>query len=294
MMLPRAGLLLLFLLLVACDSLVPEAATLTPTRAVSGPTIEPSATVLNLMPTEAPPDIGGPGKSIPDAAGVPFGSQIRPIELTPSADQMRQGMTPVQITLHDGQVVIGDLYENLPVQLEQELIQQRLPGIMLLGSPKGAWRDLPLQIRDAGYTVLVVDLGLNATSDDFALTLLSLSEANSVNPGLMAAVGLDDGADLALIGCAVDLLCDTVVLISPRSRDTLVNLMANFNPRPLMVVASQEHAESYQTALALRNVAAGDFSLQEYPGAARGLELIETHDDLGAHIIAWLERTLIE
>ena len=289
-----ACLIALSTVITGCNSLAVEPPTLTPTYALSGPTLEPSATVLNVLPTEMPPDFVGPGQSIPEAAAVPFGSQIRPIVLTPDAEQLRRGIQPVTIVLSDGTVVQGELYENAPVQLEQGLVQPRLPGVMLVGTPRDAWVNLPFQLRDAGYTVFVIDLGVDASSEDFVLALTAFSEVPSVNSGLMAAVGLDDSADLVLIGCAVETMCDTVILISPRSAETLTNVMTDYNPRPMMVIASQGNEDAYNAGLALRDASVGSFSLQEFPGTMGGLEIIRNQSDLANIIRDWVIRFLVE
>lgn len=293
MIMRRLTLILLVTILAACDSIGPQPPTLTPTYAVSGPTLAPSPTVLNVLPTQRPENFVAPGQTIPEAAAVPFGGQIRPLQLTPSAQEVERGLVPVQITLADGAVVTADFYENLPIELEQGLIQPRLPAVMLVGTPKDAWGLLPAQIRQAGYTVLVVDIGIAATGENLDLALLAFSEMTSVNAGLMAVIGLEEAADLTLIACATELLCDTVVLVSPRSSDTLSDTMVEFNPRPLMVVASQGDSEAFSTAQALRDAAIGNFSLQEFEGDAGGLALLQDYQsDLATIIIEWLSLTL--
>jgi len=280
--------------LTACGPLTPDPPTPTPTRALSGPTIEPSPTVINFFPTEIPPNAPpGLGQSIPEAERIPFNSSLPPLNVTPNADQTRRGAQLVQITLAGGRTVTGELYVNDPLDLEGVLIQQRLPGLLLVGAPPVAWDPLPAQLRDFGYTVFVVDLGQTATSEDFSLAMNAFSEDENVNPGLMAAIGVDDGADLTLIGCALEALCDAAVLISPRSRATLLNVLPDYNPRPLIVFASEDASDTFDTALALQDAAQGSFSLQAFPGDANGLGLIDNESTLGEIIRQWLQRFLV-
>jgi predicted esterase len=274
----------------ACDSLEPVPPTLTPIRELSGPTLEASPTFLILPPTEVPPDFANRGQSGFEIGSAPFEGALPPISIGISPTS---GASIVQITLSDGRNLRGELYENRPTQLSGETINQRLPGIVLLGEAPERWGEFPAQLRDAGYTVLVMNADAPTTGDDVSAILQSLSDALAVNPGLMAVIGASQGADLALVGCAVEALCDTAILLSPTSADTLINLMTDYNPRPLMVAASSEDALAYNTALALQTAARGDFSLAAYDNAGHGIELLTNAPDLISAIIDWLNVTLI-
>lgn len=288
----RVFYLTLALLLTACGVVAPEAPTLTPTRALSGPTVEPSPTVLNLMPTSAIFGTTAPGQTIPEARSIPFNAELPPLVTTPVGDG-DFGVSSVQITLGNGEILVGNLYENPPVVLEQGPLQQRLPGVLLVGAPLSAWGDAPMQIRDAGYTVLAVNLPGTATTANFVTVMRAFSETRSVNPGLIGVVGAGEGANLALIGCAVERLCDAAALLSPTARATLLNIIVDYNPRPLLVAASQDDTTAYETALALRDAAIGTFSLQEFESAGAGTALLDQQPVLVGTIIQWLGRFLI-
>ena len=59
----------------------------------------------------------------------------------------------VQMSLREGLILSGILYENPPLELEQTTLLQRLPGVVLVAGTQGEWETLPEQLRDAGFTV---------------------------------------------------------------------------------------------------------------------------------------------
>ncbi|MBZ0302817.1 MAG: hypothetical protein K8J31_23940, partial [Anaerolineae bacterium] len=101
------------------------------------------------------------------------------------------------------------------------------------------------------------------------------------------------GADQVLQGCAVIAACDTAVLLSPLDSADLNAVLAQFNPRPLMVVASQEDVDSFALASALDAAATGDKLFQPFDRAGHGTALLANRSDLGPLIIEWLQRQLI-
>jgi hypothetical protein len=198
------------------------------------------------------------------------------------------GLKTAQIALRDNTVLYGVLYENPP-----GLIEGRLPGVLLIGSHAEGWGEFPAQLRDSGFTVLAVDMGNRLSSVDFTDVMQAFSELGTTHPGLMAVIGADEGADQALIGCAVELLCDTVVLLSPIGRDTLINIMASYNPRPLLVAASRDDPIAYPSAQALQIVATGEIIGQFPESAGHGVELLND-PGLVQTIIQWMQRFLAE
>ena len=94
-----------------------------------------------------------------------------------------------------------------------------------------------------------------------------------------------------LRGCAAGQVCDTVVLLSPL--DETPDVMARYNPRPLMLVASEEDTESYAVVQALNDAATGDKLLQSFVSAGRGTAMLANRPDLGNLIIEWLQRQLV-
>ena len=276
--------------LAACDSLTPEAATLTPTWAYSAPTLEPSPAVVLGPPSERAPDADytGPGQTNPTAAALPWDSDLPPVVVDSSGN-----VKTVQIALRDNTILFGDLHEHPPVQTEQGNLDQRLPGVLFVGATPDEWGIFPSRLRDAGFTVLVMDMQDRLASADLTDVIQAFSAVGSVHPGLIGLIGASEGADQALIGCALEYLCDAVVLLSPLGRDTLVNVMAQYNPRPLLVAASRDDPVSFAAAQALQVVATGPIAVLFPDGAGHGIDML-TDPDLTQAIIQWMQQYLVE
>lgn len=284
-------LLVLASALAACSTLNPTPVTPTATRALSGPTLEASPTtdVRPLQVTMAEDDIiGGVGQNIPEAAALVPDSALPPVpEGTPG---LIAGSQRVALVMPDGVQLSGDLYEAVVPS------GGRAPGVLLIGETIAAWGDFPARLRDAGYTVLVIEGRESAgvSVSDFTVMLRALSEARTVNPGLMAVIGAQAGADAALIGCAVDLLCDTAILISPTARDALLNVMANYNPRPLFVSFSAGDLVAGEIARLLETAATGAFQIAPVSAAGAGAPLLFGAPALTGEIGEWLAAHLVE
>jgi hypothetical protein len=273
----------LLILVSACDALTVTPVPLTATWEYSAPTLAASPVVPIRPPTERPPDYIGPGQSNPTAAALPWESDLPPMVIDSAS-----GLKTAQIALRDNTVLYGVLYENPP-----GLVEGRLPGVLLIGSQGEGWGVFPEQLRDAGLTVLVVDMGNRRSSIDFVDVIQAFSELGTVHPGLMAVIGADAGADQALIGCAVDFLCDTAILLSPIGRDTLVNIMASYNPRPLLIAASRDDPIAYPSAQSLQIAATGEIVGHFPESAGHGVELLK-NPELVQTIIQWMQRFLVE
>jgi hypothetical protein len=268
---------MLALLLAACDGEPPSP---TPTRALSGPTLEASPQPFLGPPTEAPPDIeSGIGQNDPTAAALPGGAALPPMLIgTPGSG--RQG---IEITADDGTLLYGDLLQNTEI---------RMPGALLLGTDRTAWGGFPEQLNDAGYTVLVMELREGAGVADVRVMIDALT-SGMADPGRIAVIGAARGADLALLGCAAVATCDTAILLSPLQEQTILNEMPRFNPRPLLQAVSQADEESFTTAQAVDAAATGDKLFQPLDNAGRGTAILLNRPDVGDLIIQWLQRVLV-
>jgi len=260
-------------LMAACD---PITLTPIPTRALSGPTLAPSPVVRPQLPTNEPFEFNGPGNSNPTAAAVPAGGDLPPLAVGTSVAE-RQG---VQVTTLDGVVLAADLYQSG---------FDRLPGILMIAPDRSGWQDLPARIEAAGYTVLAVDLRDSSNTGDFEAMIQELSNVGSVDPARIFVIGAEGGADLALLGCAADLLCDAAALISPTQQDALVNAMATYNPRPLFIAAARDDLTAFAVLQALQVNAQGPLVFSPLDSGGRGTALLQTHPDLGDAIIQWLK-----
>ncbi|NWF68993.1 MAG: hypothetical protein HXY40_07900 [Chloroflexi bacterium] len=270
---------LLCLLLAACA--VPPAPTVTPTHALSGPTLQASPTINPApFPTQVPGEDYFSSYLDPTAAGLPPGAQLPPAALeTPLPGQ---NFTEIVLDAQDGTLLFGDLYQQ----------PERVPGVLLLARNRFDWGDLAEQLFLAGFTVLTMDIRAAAGLGDFRVMLEALS-SGVADPGRLAVIGGGEGADLALIGCAAERLCDAAALLSPRGRDTLLNLMPDYNPRPLLLAASEEDAEAFATIEALQAAAAGEVQYQPFANAGSGALIVQNRPDMLGLLLGWVQRVML-
>jgi len=269
----------LLIALAACDTLLPPP-TLTPTTILSGPTIEASPTLNLVQPTNISFDAVVATGNATVAALAPD-SVIPPALVgTPSANSVGQ---PVVITAQDGTLLNGMFY--------QKNDGVRYPGILMLGSDINAWGDLPFRIFQANFTVLVMPLRTSNEQIDFTVMLQALTSGDA-DPARLGVIGALDGADTTLIGCSVDKLCDTAVLISPSNSPAMQQAMGAFSPRSVLMVASQDDTISFPALQALQTLNRGEVLLQPFASAGRGTEILQKRPDLNDLIVAWLQRQI--
>jgi hypothetical protein len=283
-------------LLVGCEALEPTSPTLTPTYEYSAPTLASTP-----RPDIQPPSFGGeddeivvnPGQNIPQAAGLPPQSDLPPIAVEPEAVGAAQ---LVRLALREGEVIEGLLYEDWsPLAAEEEdEIASLSPGVLLLGAPAQIWGDFPARLYEAGYTVLLIELDVSVTREDFGAVLRALSNSPSVNPGLIGVIAVGEGSGLALAGCAAEPLCDAAALISPEPDDRMLPTMPAYHPRPLLLAAGTQDAGVYEMAQALEEAAQGEVLVQTYETAMHGVELLATQPGLAETLIDWLATALVE
>jgi hypothetical protein len=270
---------LLSLVLAACEAFTPPPTnTPIPTRGISGPTIEPSPVVRGEVPTaEAAAFIG---QNDPTAAAAPSDGDLPPIAVgTLIPGEVRQ---TIQLPATDGTLLNGTLYSSGA---------ERVPGVLMLAPDSATWLDLPLRLQAAGFTVLSMNLGDVRSQDDFTVILRSLSDVGTVDPAGIGVVGAEGGADLALTGCAADLLCDAVALISPSPNDSLILTVQQFNPRPVFLAAGQADVDTFATVGEL-NRFASEAMLESGAGAERGALLVQANPGIGDRLIEWLRNQL--
>ncbi len=271
-------------LFAACDNVAP---TLTPTRPLSAPTLEASATILPLMSAQQPTQYMYAGQNDPTAASLPRDSELPPL----AAGTLAPGEThqPIALTAPDGDQLLGDLYASR----QTDVIA---PGILLLAVSNDGWLDLPLRLQAQGYNVLAMPLraGTDANSltarGDFEAMIDALSQ--TADPGHLAVVGAETGADVALLGCSEDLLCDAVALLTPTDQVVAQNTIIRFNPRPIFLAVGRDDAASFGIAEFLRGSARGDVGYEPVDGADRGATLLQTSNTLTDRLIEWLGQQL--
>ncbi len=271
----------LLLLLPACDTLSPP--TLTPTPPLSGPTLEASPVIRPYLPTELPQGYVSSGQNDPTAAALPRDSDLPPLPVgtvVPGA-----GQQVVEITMADGTFLSGDLYGTGTA---------RVPGVLVLATDRTMWGAFAAEAEAAGFTVLVIEVRDPASVDDFEVMLEAFTEVGTVDPARVGVVGAAEMADLALMGCTANRLCDTVILLSPLQQDAALRALPLYNPRPLMVVASEDDADSYAAAQAVQGAVTGEVLFQSFTSAGRGTAMLQARPDLADLMVTWLTRQLVE
>jgi len=279
--------LLLLLVLVGCSTIDREASTPTPTWFFTGPTTAPTRRPLDARPTDSAFQFGqGIGQNNLTAAALPADSEMPPIVV----EQITPGVSIVQISLSDGGLVFGALYENPPLEIEGRRIPARLPGVLLIGASVDAWGGFPEQLGSRGYTVLVVDLGNNTFLEDFQDIFGAFIGTGTVNPAQMSVIGAGMGADLALIGCAAESGCDAVVLLSPQEEGTLLNVLASYNPRAVFAAASSTDRPAYDVAQAVYNAStSAESEVALLINVGSGAAMLQNAEALADDLITWLD-----
>lgn len=278
----RLPLLLLFVfvlaLVAACDETPPS-----PTPGLSGPTLEASPVFNPVIPVQEPTQLRNLGQNDPTAAALPSGAELPPLAV--SGQESGEARQSVQVTAADGTQLLGELYAHP--------LGERVPGILLIAPDRTAWLDLPLRLQGNNFTVLALDLrapleaGDIPPLSDFSAMLNALAAAGTVDPGRLAVIGAEAGADLALNGCVDDLLCDALALFSPQD-DGTASAVLRLRGRPLFLAAAEGDA-AYSTAQLMRANFAGELTFVSVSGAERGAALLQAQPSLGDDLIAWLE-----
>ncbi len=265
--------------LAACDTLIPPP-TPTPTSVLTGPTIEASPTLNLVQPTNISFDDVVATSNATVAALAPD-SVVPPAPVgTPSANSLGQ---PVVLTAQDGTLLNGILY--------QKNDGIRRPGILIIGTDINAWGDLPFRIFDANFTVLIMPYRQTNAQDDFNVMLQALTSGDA-DPARLGVIAALDAADTTLIGCSVNKLCDTAVLLSPSDSPALQQAMGAFSPRTVLMVTSQDDIISYPAVQALQTLNRGEVLVQPFASAGRGTDILANRPDLIDLVVAWLQRQI--
>ena len=240
------------------------------------PPLLPSPMPLVLRSDELYPDESEQvGARIPSFGSLPAGAVLPP---APAGESERD----VMVALDARTVLRGELYQ-FDTRLQ--------PGILVLGTELGSWGRLPLQLAEAGFVVLVLKTETSTQARHVETSLQSLIAVSGVDAGKIGVIGEARSADIALIACAVNSLCDAVALLSPVSRETSLNLIPSFGDRPLLIVANRADAESFEIAAVLSRAAQGEVQLIETHGGV-GAAMLLSQPDLADLLVDWFARRL--
>jgi hypothetical protein len=274
----------LLLVTAACSILDPPLPTATLPPFLSGPTIAATWTVFPSLLERDPLDtrdeaafLGGYDLT---AAALPPDYALPPADGDFLPNQVGRQITLVAV---DGTLLNGAYYQ--PV--DQPADAPRRPGLLLLARDGNGWGDWPVQLYDAGFTVLVMNVRGDAPASDFTVMMQSLSSGEA-DASRLAVIGGGVGADVALLGCAVEALCDALVLLSPSNTEPIVAAMSVYSPRPLFLSAAENDGNAFPAVQVLRGVTRGPVVVQTYAGGGAGAELIVNQAALGGLITDWL------
>ncbi len=215
------------------------------------------------------------GQTSPNLASFPAGAILPP---APAGQSERA----VSIILDADTTLSGELYSAAG---------PRQPGMLILGSELTGWGGLPSTLAENGFAVLVIQTDPLTPARWVEAMLQSFIAAPGVDASAIGVIGADRAADIAALGCAVNSLCDALALLSPRSRDTLVNMMPSYGARPIWLAAGRDDVEAFSAASALAEAAAGDAELFE-SSAGRGPTLLQLDPNLVDELVSWLRRQL--
>ncbi len=215
-------------------------------------------------------DLRHSGVTTADLASLPAGAILPPV---PSGDSERG----VSLLIDNRTTISGELYRQ-SVQLA--------PALMLMGAEVSAWGSLPHQLSAAGFVVLVLRTDPLMPARQVDAMLQSLIAIPGVNAGAIGLIGEARSADLAMLGCSVNSLCDALALFSPTSRATLMNMLPSYGERPLWLAAGRSDSRSHAAALALYQGLRGQAHFVEIDNG-RGLDLLRAEPSLADQLVDW-------
>jgi hypothetical protein len=265
------------IVLSGCATIAPP--TLTPTRSLTGPTLAPTEPAIPRPPTEFPGSFQDSfGSSDPTAAALPNNLELPPFEIVNP-----NGRDSVAITLA-AETVSGEIYANVPI---------RAPGVLLIAEDRTLWGAFPQQLEQNNYVVLSIDMPQTAGISEFQTLLSSFSDLSQgddsrLDAARIAVVGERSAADFVLRGCAVDLRCDAMILLSPTDANGAIATLGQYGTRPVLVTASQDDPISYGLAENIAATAQGEALMQPFISEGSGAVIVQNRPDFAELIISWL------
>ena len=243
--------------------------------ATQAPRFTPTATVYIASSDELyRGDTRAIGETNSSLASFPAGAILPPAY---SGESERA----VSVLLAAGESIRGELYATAG---------PRRAGLLLLGRGNEAWGAFPLTLSQAGFVALVLQTNAKTQARQVETMLLSLIAHPSVDAGRVAVVGVGAGAELALLGCAANTLCDVLALLGPPAQASMLNVLPSYGARPLWLAASQDDGAALQQAKALAETAQGQTRFVQVR-AGQGASMLE-HRDLADDLINWLRLNL--
>jgi alpha-beta hydrolase superfamily lysophospholipase len=209
---------------------------------------------------------------------------------------------PVTFPSAAGVTIAGEYFEST---------SQPAPAVVLvhmLSRNKSDWGALPERIRDAGMTVLTIDLRGHGQSSGSAQSLPDmvqdvraavqwLAARPNVRDDAIAVVGASLGASLALLAAAELPQVRAVGAISPsidyRGLRTDTSLIKRLGARSVWFAASAEDPLAVRTVRDMAAEPSGPREQLVSNAVAHGTLLLDRDPDVGRALVDWLRRSLL-
>ena len=210
--------------------------------------------------------------------------------------------TRVSFPSTDGVTLSGEFYESSSRPAPAVLL------VHMLSRTHADWDGLPDRIRDAGITVLAIDLRGHGQSSGSAQDLQAmvgdvraaahwLAARSGVRPDQMAIAGASLGASLALLAAVELPQVRAIALVSPsldyRGLRTDAALVRRLGARSLWLAASDQDPLALRT---LRDMAAEPSGPREQHVSsvlAHGTALLDKDGEVARTLVDWLRRSLL-
>lgn len=213
----------------------------------------------------------------------------------------------VSFKTEDGVTIVGDYYKSANPNSKPVIL------LHMLSRDRKSWTDFPNQLKEKGYSVLVIDLRGHGKSNnldgkiinfksfsesdfnnmvlDVAAARKFLQEQENISKSKLAIIGASIGANVAL-NYAAESTVDAVVLLSPgldyRGVDTSQSIKKFKNS--LLIVASEEDEYSADSSKTLFNSSVAKKELKIYNNAGHGTNMFSS-TDLSEFILNWLAKS---
>ncbi|MEO8392925.1 MAG: alpha/beta fold hydrolase [Chloroflexota bacterium] len=223
---------------------------------------------------------------------------VAPISAQEATPEATADLTPMRVEIQaaDGLTLVGDLYNaQLNVQTPAVLLMH-----MHLGN-RHDWEPQIPSLTSEGYRVLNVDLrgygdtgsGLNwqKAIGDVQTWLDWMKSQPAIQPDKIAIVGAGEGGNLALIGCAADTHCVTVVALSPAFSYWFTvstsSAIKSLSDRSMLLMGSQLEWIGGTDVRDMTALSVGEIMVHLFAGQRYGRELFGFPSVL-PEIVTWL------
>lgn len=178
------------------------------------------------------------------------------------------------------------------------------PTVLLLhdaDSTKEAWRNAARSLQVSGLNAVALDLrgfgrsggvrDWSRAAQDVISVLERLRGLPSLDPNRLYVLGVGEGANVALSGCAITAFCRAAVLISPvpmLAATPIEAALPAYGARPLLLAYGRDDPRSAAAAAALQSNSSVAWRILPYESAARGMILLEREPNLIEIVARWL------